>query len=44
MEVFVLFVGVVKEILVKFGDKVLIGLLIMCFEVVGVVFVVVLVV
>lgn len=43
MEVFVFFVGILKEIKVVIGDKVKIGLLIMVFEVVGVVLVVVLV-
>lgn len=37
MEVFVFFVGMVKEIKIVVGDKVLIGLLIMVFEVAGVV-------
>lgn len=41
MEVLVLIVGVVKEILINVGDKVLIGKLIMKFEIVLVVFVVV---
>lgn len=40
MEVLVLEVGVVKEVLVKVGDKVIIGLLMLVLEVVGVVFVV----